>query len=370
MNKSKGRLATLMVAAAIAATAGTVRAQEIRYNIFDRPGAIPVVMMERFFDDLKKESNGAMSGRMFVGGQLLNGPATLKGIGDGVVGAGFVVPSLNQGELKHINVIPDLLPFAEKPWSAAMAGVETAVLDCEECRKEATAANVVWLGGLGPDPWHLMCRAPINSTSDLQGRKVRVTGASPTRLVRALGAVPVQLAPNEIATALQGGQIDCAFGPAAWLRDYALWDLVKTVVAEPVGIYGGLGSFVFNKRLYDGLSAEKKKILLDLIPKHVVNGTALYLESAESAIKQAKEKGVTFWTPDEQFRKTVQEFRKAEPTKLAADMRARGVKEPEKLIQLHLGNLESWREKLKTIGDDREKLTQALREQVYAPVMR
>ncbi|MGE3248138.1 MAG: TRAP transporter substrate-binding protein DctP [Beijerinckiaceae bacterium] len=371
MSRFGKTLSSLATAAALfAASAGASVALEIRYNIFDRPGSAPVRVMEEFFEALKKETGGSLTAKMFVGGQLLNAPATLKGVGDGVVGGGFVVPSLNQGQLKHLNVVPDLLPFVEDPWVAAMAGVSTATLDCKECVADATSAKVVWLGGIGPDPWHLMCREPVTKLDDLKGRKVRVTGASPTRLIRALGAVPVQLAPNEIPTAMQGGQIDCACGPTAWLRDLSLREMVKTVVAEPFGVYGGLGNWVFNKRMFDGLNTAQKTAMLKLIPVYVVKGTADYQKLAEDAVKEAKAKGVAFWPPDAAFRKTVDDFRKSEIKNLAADMAKRGVKEPEKIIRIQLDNLERWKKTLAKIGKDRNKLADVLREEVYAKVIK
>ncbi|OGA42539.1 MAG: hypothetical protein A3G25_21630 [Betaproteobacteria bacterium RIFCSPLOWO2_12_FULL_63_13] len=362
--------AYIAAAAMIVSIVASADAAELRYNIFDRPGSAPVTNLQQFFEALKKETGGSITAKMFIGGQLLNARATLKGISDGVVGGGWVVPSLNQGELKHLNVIPDLLPFVEDPWVAAMAGATTAVLNCKECRADAAAAGVVWLGGIGPDPWHLMCREPVTKASDLKGRKVRVTGASPTRLIRALGAVPVQLAPNEIPTAMQGGQIDCTCGPKAWLHDFSLAEMVKTVVAEPFGVYGGLGGWVFNKRVYERFSAAEKKALLKLIPEFLVRGTADYQKVADDASADAKAKGVKFWTPDAAFRKTVADFRNSEIDNLVADMTKRGVKDPKKLIQIHLKNLETWKAKLAKIGSDRAKLIEMLRNDVYAHVIK
>ena len=183
-------------------------------------------------------------------------------------------------------------------------------------------------------------------------------------------AVPVQLAPNEIPTAMQGGQIDCACGPKAWLRDLSLRDMVKTVVAEPFGVYGGLGNWVFNKRMFDGLNAAQKKAMLKLIPEYVVKGTADYQKLAEAAEKDARSKGITFWTPDAAFRKTVEDFRKGELANLAADMAKRGVKNPAAVIDIHLKNLASWKKRLAGIGSDQSKLIETLRNEVYAKAIK
>ncbi|MPZ55400.1 MAG: hypothetical protein GEU91_02655 [Rhizobiales bacterium] len=344
----------------------SAQAKELRYNLFDVPRSATAQVITKFFDDLRKETNGDLTTRIFTGGQLLNAPATLKGVGDRVVDGGFVVPSLNQGQLKHTNVIPDLLPFVTDSLVAAAAGVDTAVVGCEGCKDEFKAAKVVWLGGFGPDPWHLMCREPITKADDLKGRKVRVTGASPTRLIRQLGGVPVQLPPTEIATAFQGGQIDCACGPLVWLRDYALWDVAKSVVDAPFGVYGGLGTFTFNADTFASFTAPQRAAMLKLMPDSVINGTRLHLRSGDEARKGAAAKGISFWKPDDEFKKRVTEFRKSEIGNLTADMSKRGVANAEAVIRLHLANIDKWEKKLATIGNDPGRLIEELRKEVYA----
>ena len=360
------RLGLALVAIALAAASATAQAKELRYNLFDVPKSATAQVIFKFFDDLKKETNGDLATRIFTGGQLLNAPSTLKGIGDRVVDGGFIVPSLNQGQLKYTNVVPDLLPFVTDSMVAAMAGVDTPLVGCEGCKAEAKAAKVVWLGGFGPDPWHLMCRAPIAKTDDLKGRKVRVTGASPTRLVRMLGMVPVQLPPTEIAPAFQGGQIVCSCGPLVWLKDYALWDVAKSVVDTPFGVYGGLSTFTFNVDTFASFTAPQRAAMLKLMPESVINGTRLHLRTADEARKGAAAKGVSFWKPDDDFKKRVTEFRKSEPANLAADMTKRGVADADAVIKLHLSNIDKWEKKLATIGNDPGRLIEELRKEVYA----
>jgi TRAP-type C4-dicarboxylate transport system substrate-binding protein len=354
------------VAAACALIGTAVQAKELRYNTFDVPRSSPTQVITKFFEDLKTETKGELTTRIFTGGQLLNAPATLKGIGDRVVDAGFIVPSLNQGQLKYTNVVPDLLPFVTDSMVAAMAGVDTPIVGCAGCQAEFKAAKVVWLGGFGPDPWHLMCRQPITKTDDLKGRKVRVTGASPTRLARILGMVPVQLAPTEIATAFQGGQIDCACGPLIWLKDYALWDIAKSVVETPFGVYGGLGSFTFNTDTFAAFTAPQRAAMLKLMPDSVVNGTRMHVRLGDEARKGAAAKGVAFWRPDDEFKKRVAEFRRSEIANLTADMSKRGVADAESAIKLHLANIEKWEKKIAAIGNDPGRLIVELRNEVYA----
>jgi TRAP-type C4-dicarboxylate transport system substrate-binding protein len=362
--RPKARLAALTAALILSGSA--VQAKELRYNLFDVPRSTPAQVIFKFFDDVKAESKGALSARIFTGGQLLNAPATLKGIGDRVVDAGFVVPSLNQGQLKATNVIPDLLPFVSDPMASTIAALQTALLDCKECLDEHRAANVVWLGGFGPDPWHLVCREPITKAADLQGRRVRVTGASPTRLARALGMVPVQLPPTEIAPAFQGGQIDCACGPLIWLRDYALWDVAKSAVEAPFGVYGGLGTFTFNRDVFAAFTPQERALLLKLMPISAVEGTLLHINTAAEVRKAAQARGVVFWKPDADFAAKVADFRKAEIANLTEDMRKRGVANAEAVIRLHLGNIERAETLVRESGGEAARLIGIVRDEIYA----
>ena len=129
------------------------------------------------------------------------------------------------------------------PFVAAGAVNETLMQSCAECRQDFATQNSIYLGGHAAPPWYVMCKAPAKSLADMKGRKIRVTGAWVARLANALGMVPVQLPGTEIASALSGGQIDCAVSPVVWLKDLQLWDSAKYVFEQPLGPSAGLGLF-------------------------------------------------------------------------------------------------------------------------------
>ncbi|MGE5146580.1 MAG: hypothetical protein ACM3N5_07510, partial [Candidatus Eiseniibacteriota bacterium] len=110
------------IALGLAAAPGA-DAKELKYNLFQPPRTIEGQVQQSAFADYAKETKGAVTIKLFAGGQLLSGPGTLKGIQDGVVDIGFIVPSLNLGELKHIAIIPDLLPWALNSQAATAAAM-------------------------------------------------------------------------------------------------------------------------------------------------------------------------------------------------------------------------------------------------------
>lgn len=68
---------------------------------------------------------------------------------------------------------------------------------------------------------------PVRSLADLQGLKIRASGAAMEQTVRALGAVPIQLTASEINDSLRRGTIDGAIWPYHAAPPYELESLFK-----------------------------------------------------------------------------------------------------------------------------------------------
>ncbi len=362
------KIIAAVIGAASIATFGAADARELRFNMFQPPRTIEARIYDQFFAELAKATNGSLTGKVFAGGQLLNGPGTLKGIKDGVVDGGFVVPSLNLGELKHIAMVPDMLPWVTDSHAAAGAGLETILVGCAECKKEQQDLNVWFFGGHGPTSWNLMCAKPVASLADFKGRKVRVTGSSATRMIRALGGVAVLLPPPEIGSALSGGQIDCAVGPNAWLADYSLWDAVKQVIDIEIGIYHGLGLFVTNRKTFASFTPQEKKTYIALTAKYGVLATDMYAEQQREVREMAAKRGIQFWKPGKDFNDALAKFRAEDLPRLAEDFKARGVADADRLMKLHLANIAKWVKIVQKSGNNRAALIKANEDEVYGKV--
>lgn len=354
------------VAAATLAMTATADAEQLRYSTFEPPNSSSTIEMERYFADIAEASGGSLTARIFPGGQLLGGPGTLKGVGDGVADGGFVPASFNQGELRNTNVVADMAFYVRDAFVAALASADTTLTDCPACLDEYATAKVAWLAGFAGDPWYLMCRDPIATTADLRGRKVRVQGGSPTRYVESFGGVAVQLRSTEIEPGLRAGQIDCAFASLSWMEDYQLYGTIGAVVDYPVGVFSGVGSYVFNSARFESLSEEHRKILVDAIPNSIVRGTQGYLDRVKVVREKAAQQNVSFWQPDEQFIALLETFRTDDMPRLIEDMKNRGATDPEKMIQTHLANIEKWRERVEAANGDLSGLLGTIADEIYA----
>lgn len=345
-------------------TSGVAVAKELKYNMFQPARTLEAQVLLKAFKELKKETNGGLTFKMFAGGELLNGPGTLEGIQEGVVDAGFIVPSLNLSQLKNIAIIPDMLPWAHNSYAATAAAMETILVDCASCIKEQAKYNIWYLGGEGPTTWNIMCTKPVSSLADFKGRRVRVTGDSATRMIRALGGVPVQMPPPEIATALSGGQIDCAVGPNAWMNDYSLWDTVKQIITINLGVYHGLGLFVTNRKTFAAMTPKEKKLYLAATLKYAWIGTHRYAEQQHEVRAMAVKRGIQLWKPTKDFVDALAKFRATDLPNVVADFKARGVADAQQVVDTHLANLKKWDAFVAKHGHSEAVLVKAMNDQI------
>jgi TRAP-type C4-dicarboxylate transport system substrate-binding protein len=340
-------------------------AKELKVNNYMSPRSMEVKAQDEMIKEITKATNGSLTGKVFVGGQLLSAMASLGGLRDGVVDVAFIGPTFHPKELRHAVVIQDLLPYAPEAFAAAGAATETTMLNCPKCRDDWHGQNAVFLGSYGPTPWHLMCAATITGLRDLKGKKVRVTGNSAARMVRALGMIAVNLTPPEIAPALQGGQIECAVGPLAWLYDLSLSDTIKTVIDYPIGVYSGLGLWTMNKRVFDGLTGHERKAVMDEQPRVIARLTTAYRDQDGETRQKAAAKGIKFAPPGSEFVAAMDKYRADDIANIVGDLKSRGVEDADEVVKGHLAMLTKWKE-LVANGTAVDSFASLLQREVYS----
>ena len=348
--------------------AGHASAVDLKYNNWMPPKSMEGKILPQFARDLQKRTSGGVKMKVFSGGQLLGARATLGGIRDGVADVGFIVPSINASEIPHLAMLPDLLPHARDGRSAQAATDETILLDCPECRADLERYNAVWLAGFGPTPWKFICRDPIRNLANIKGRRSRVTGGMATRMIVALGGIGVNMNPPAINQAMQKGQIDCTFGPIDWMMTLRLKDVAKTVMDFDLGVFHGLGWFVINRDSLNKMSADQKDMLRKMLPQWSARYTNAYQERGTQFTAALKKEGVQFWKPTQDVVDALDKYRAANKAAVAADMRKRGVKDPERLIERHLKMLRKWEGIIDKVGTSDEAYARALEEHIYSKV--
>lgn len=373
MSRKRLALAVPLLAVLLGVAAGDPHAavaKEIRYNSFVPPslpnnkdGVVP------FFERVKKDTNGEVTARFFLGGQLFSAAATLSGIRDGVIDAGFTTPVFTPADLKSMLVIMDLQPYTRDPLSAAAAAAETLLLNCPECLDEFEKNNAIPLGGHATTLYYMMCNTPVKSVDDFRGLKIRGAVGFMGRWFSEIGATAVNLTPADILQALQRKQIDCTVAPKDWLTAFSLVDALQNIITDVAhGVNHGLSLVTMNLKTWKSLKPEHRAVLLKHTPQLIADTVFGYMAADETAMKRAAEKKVQTVEIGAAYAGAWEKFKVGELDSILAAAKSRGVADPKRIVDVHLANLRKWEAKVDEIGGDREKFVRLLWDEVYSKV--
>jgi len=321
-----------------------------------------------YFEAVTKDTNNELTFDLVTGGALLGAKAMLPGLRDGIADGGFVVSIYTPSDLPRDSMLTEMALVGENPAVMAAAVAETVLLDCPDCRAEWEKAGIAYVAPYATLPYYLMCKGDLQSSADIQGKKVRAVGAW-GKWVNELGGVPVNLPSSEVYQAIERGQADCALGSAAWLKQFSLIDLVDTIVDVPMGTFHGAGYVAYSKKTWDKLSADQKTALMVNAPI-AMSGEILrgYLPEDVEAKEMAREKGVKFLAPDEVLLEKMAAYKAKEASQVAGIAEGRGVENASDIIATFLENKAKWDGLSAEFGEDPKKYEEVLYREIYSKV--
>ena len=109
------------------------------------------------------------------------------------------------------------------------------------------------------------CAKPLSSLADVAGRRVRVSSATQSDWVTALGATPVQTAFAEVNANLRSGSIDCAITGTMSGNTIGLHEVSTHL--HTTAVNWGLAAFVANGAAWNALPGDLQDLLRRELPK-------------------------------------------------------------------------------------------------------
>jgi TRAP-type C4-dicarboxylate transport system substrate-binding protein len=109
------------------------------------------------------------------------------------------------------------------------------------------------------------CAKPLASLAELKGRRVRISSATQSDWVSALGATPVQTPFSEIVANVRSGNIDCAITGTMSGNTIGLHEVTTHLYTMPVN--WGVAAFVANRASWAALSPGLQELLRRELPK-------------------------------------------------------------------------------------------------------
>ena len=224
------------------------------------------------------------------GGALYGFKDTLEAVGDGLTDAGWV-GTLWEGSKMPLQNMTYFMPFVSDDMVGTLQVINKLHRELPVLQEAWEDQNVVFLGASGVETYHLLTNFPVNSLADLEGRKILAPGPS-ANWIKSLGAVPVNGALptyyNQVQTGVADGMVVIISG-AFPNKHYEVAPYV-TLVGIGAQMTGGLGG---NKDVWDGLSADVQKVLMELGEEYTVAHAEEIMARYDSFLAQLPEVGAT-----------------------------------------------------------------------------
>jgi TRAP-type C4-dicarboxylate transport system substrate-binding protein len=253
-------------AAALTAPVLNSQAQQtvtLKFHTFMAPlSNVWLNMHKAWMNKVEKDSGGRIKFEAYPAMQLGGTPVQLYDqVRDGVVDVVWTLPGSTAGRFPRVEVfeLPFMMTNAEATSKAYWEYVQTMAAD------EFKDTHVIALQVHGPGVIHTADK-PVKNTADMKGLKLRAPTRQVTKLLGALGAIPVGMPLPGIPDALSKGTINGAVVPWEVVPSVKVNELTKYHAEfDPAGgcLYTTTFVMAMNKAKYNALPADLKKVIDD-----------------------------------------------------------------------------------------------------------
>jgi tripartite ATP-independent transporter DctP family solute receptor len=289
-------VASSLLVAAGGADAADIKERSLKVGFVQAKDHPQGRALERFAEVVGQTSGGKIKVRIFGDGTLGGDAAVISSLQGGTVEMTLVATGLLTGHVKEFGIFD--LPFLFNDYKEA-----DAVLDGPIGRKLLDKLPEKGLVGL--TFWDhgfrnlTNSRRPVAKAEDIQGLKIRVLQLPiHIDMFNALGANAVPMPFPELYTALETKTVDGQENTFSSIET-SKFDEVQKHVSTTNHVYQPL-ILLFSKRVWDQLSGDERKVLLDAAVAVQPEVRQLSREANVKALENLKAKGmiVTEVSPD------------------------------------------------------------------------
>jgi TRAP-type transport system periplasmic protein len=271
------------------ATVGAHAAEQWRGYTYNAVATVTAVKgLNAMLDAINKETNGALTIRLNLGGTLPIAATNItQAVSDGVVQFGddaFFVGSMPVGAIVRLPLFLRTRAEFEKAWN-----IEAPYLHAEYAKK-----NIVLLGRYIFPENVIWSKKKLTSLADIAGQKIRVISPEQAELIKLLGGVPVTLGTSEVAAAIDRGVVDGALTASSGYG-YVWRDLLKYSYRMNVSFIDSL--ILVNKDAWDKLDPAVRTKVQAIVDEHTKQITAAMAAEDEALTKKLAEGGMIITTP-------------------------------------------------------------------------
>lgn len=262
-----GIVCLVMVVGLIGTLAGTSKAEEEPIKLiiatWEPPKATMAQPLRDWLKELEERSGGRVTGEISYA--AMGPPPKYYDLAvEGIAHATIIGVPYTPGRFPMSDVVN--LPITGDVSNEVFAKAYWALYEKGYFDKEFKDVKVLWLAGFCPYSLHMIKGQDVRTLADIKGKKIRVSGAIHTEIVKALGGVPVGMAAPEIPIAMQKGTLDGLFMGWSFIKAFRTEKVTASVTLLDAS--GFMSGMVMNKKKYESLPDDIKKIIDDMGPKY------------------------------------------------------------------------------------------------------
>lgn len=262
MNRRTFRQSLLLAALALAFGSGTAQAQQV-IKLTAAAGHPPTFLWVKTIEDTfipELDRRLAAGGNKYKvewtkawGGTLVKLGSESKGIADGIADMG-IVSTIFEAPRFPLQNVSYFTPFGTDDMELVSRTVADLQKNTPAMADAWTKQNLVYLGGMSLDTYHIWTKFPLTKLEDLQGKKISAPGPS-ANWVRGTGAVAVAGTLNTYYEDIKSGVSDGAltFVTGAW--GAKLHEVAPYITKVNLGSQFA-GGIAMNKARFDRLPPE------------------------------------------------------------------------------------------------------------------
>lgn len=345
-------------------------AEKYAISTFLEPGHIVTTYANNEFSDrVRAATDGEIDFEVFAGGALLPAAGTIDGVASGVAQAGVYAPAYSPSAFPLLSALSDL--SALKPDLMVLTFAYADFLFNHPEYDEWQKNGVVYTVGITNPTYHYLCRGEAGTLEQLQGKKVRTSGAGWARFAEGIGMVPVNLPASEIYTGLERGALDCICADVTHLTTGStIGELVDSIAMIDLQMPYTSAGLVFDKDFWQSLTDDQRRLLLDESARAQVRMHMAYASENNRNLEWAKANGIELIEPDAALQEAFDDWVADGVGGLVEYTRANfGIADPETPFKAMEGYFEKWDGLLAGVDQsDEEALLALVRTELYDKV--
>jgi TRAP-type transport system periplasmic protein len=322
---------------------------------------------QTFAEEVKKNTNGAVTIRIFPGESLLGAKAISDGIRDRVADLGFDTLTYTPSYYPHGMLLNDLSMIGENDMAAAFAIDELFMLHCRPCQIEFEKQNQIFLSSMSTPPYVLVVKGDVNSLEKIKGKKLRAGGPLWDRFAQSVGATGVNIPSSEMFEAMSRGILDGTIYSVGGLKTHGLADVATQVVTLNLGSFRAGNLYSFNRDAWSELSVDQRRAVFRAITAAVVRTINEYHKGEEEAVVVGNQKKIPIVQPDPALQKAKDDFVESDlPIIIDNANKKLGIADAAEFVKQYRDLYAKYEKLVTPLQKDPGKLSELLYTEVYA----